>query len=151
MCIRPIALCFGLVVTPGLAHPAHAQYDVTTLQDAGGQGHSQPSAVNASGQSVGYSYTSRGEEAVLWSPSGKATVLQDFGGQGGNYACSINDAGQSVGESGYSDGAVAALWSVSGKATELHGGGLGANAAVAINDAGQSVGFSLGPVRNQPL
>ena len=40
MRIRPIALCLGLGVTPSLAIQANAQYDVTLLQDAGGQGYS---------------------------------------------------------------------------------------------------------------
>ena len=40
MPIRPIALCLGLAVTPGLALRAHAQYDVTVLPEVGGLGNS---------------------------------------------------------------------------------------------------------------
>ena len=45
-----------------------------------------------------------GTDAVLWSPSGKATVLQDAGGQGDSYAYAINDAGWSVGFSNTASG-----------------------------------------------
>ncbi len=56
-------------------------YDVIVLQDVGGVGLGQPDSINRSGQSVGWSATSAfTQDAVLWSPSGKATVLQDVGG-----------------------------------------------------------------------
>ena len=95
MRIRPIALCLGLAVTPSLALPAHAQYDVTVLQDVGGHGSTEPYAINDAGQSVGFSAL----DAVLWSPSGIPTVLQDTGGLGRSQVSAINDAGQSVGYS----------------------------------------------------
>jgi hypothetical protein len=63
------------------------------LQDVGGQGDSFATAMNASGQSVGNSSTATGSDAVLWSPSGKATVLQDVGGQGDSSALAINASG----------------------------------------------------------
>ncbi len=112
MRIHPIALCLGLAVTPSLALTAHAQYDVTILQGVDG-GSSQASAINASGQSVGSSYTGSGYDAVLWSPSGKPTVLQDAGGQGNSYAVAINASGWSVGESDTARGQDAVLWSPS--------------------------------------
>jgi hypothetical protein len=74
MRIHPIAICLGVAVTPGFALTAHAGYDVTVLQDAGGQGDSLPNAINASGQSVGNSSTATGSAAVKWSPAGKATA-----------------------------------------------------------------------------
>jgi hypothetical protein len=77
--IRPIAFCLGLAATPSVAH---ADYAVTVLQDIGGQGDSEAEAINASGQSVGYSQitcSSCNYEAVLWSPSGEATKLQPLG------------------------------------------------------------------------
>ncbi len=55
MRIRMIAFCLGLAVTPGLALTAHAQYDVTVLQDPTGATVTVPRAINASGQSVGWS------------------------------------------------------------------------------------------------
>ena len=116
MRIRPIALCLGLGVTPGLALTAHAEYDVTVLQDVGSQGYSEPYAINAPGQSVGHS----AGDAVLWSPSGKATVLQDAGGRGASVAFAVNDAGWSVGYSyTASRREEAMLWSPSGKAIVL--------------------------------
>jgi hypothetical protein len=57
MRIRPIALCLGVVVTPSLAPSVHAQYDVTVLQDVGGQGVNRVEAINNAGQSVGFSAT----------------------------------------------------------------------------------------------
>ncbi len=151
MRIRPIALCLGLAATAGLALPAHAQYDVTLLQDVGGRGHSLASAINDAGQSIGFSQTVRGADAVLWAPSGIGTVLQDVGGLGSSGVDAINDAGQSVGGSvtscvprHFGDCSVdAVLWSRSGKATVLQDvGGQGDSEAFAINNAGLSVGNS---------
>jgi hypothetical protein len=96
-------------------------------------GQSAASAINAFGWSVG----SSGGDAVLWSPSGKATVLQDAGGQGYSAASAINAFGWSVGFSKVAFGYDAVLWSPSGKATVL-----GSGRAVAINDFGWSVGNS---------
>src|SRR5208337_78214 len=102
--------------------------------------------INDAGQSVGYSVTTSGMDAVLWSPSGKATVLQDVGGQGNSSAGAINNAGWSVGFSGTSRGGDAVLWSPSGKATVLQdAGGHGVSDADAINDARWSVGWSETP------
>jgi hypothetical protein len=95
---RPL---LGLAMTPGLGLTARAaEYDLTVLQDPGGVGQSAPTAINASGQSVGYAWTANngaGSEAVLWSPSGKATVLQNPSGQSNNATRAINASGQSVG------------------------------------------------------
>src|SRR5271165_4481407 len=143
MRIRRIALCLGLGVTPGLAPAAHAQYHVTVLQDVGGLGINEPFAINDAGQSVGWSHSAGGVEAVLWSASGKAAVLQDVGSQGISIVKAINDAGQSVGYSVTTSGMDAVLWSPSGKATVLQDvGGQGNSSAGAINNAGWSVGFS---------
>jgi hypothetical protein len=110
------------------------------LQDVGGQGASFVNAINDAGQSVGYSFTRTGVDAVLWSPSGKATVLQDVGGQDYSDVIAINDAGQSVGNSAGD----AVLWLPSGKATVLQDvGGQDYSDVFAINDAGQSVGTSF--------
>jgi hypothetical protein len=143
MRIRSIALCLGVAVTPGLAPAAHAQYDVTVLQNVGQE--SLPHAINNAAQSVGYSQTAgNGADAVLWSPSGMATVLQDAGGRGNSFVNGINDAGQSVGYSYTAGGGADAVrWSPSGRATVLQDvGGQGRSFANAINDAGQSVGWS---------
>jgi len=65
MRIRTIALCLGPGVTPGLALRANAGYDVTVLQDAGGQGDSDAIAIDAYEQIVGFSFTKKGADAVL--------------------------------------------------------------------------------------
>jgi hypothetical protein len=83
MRIRSIALLLGLGATPGFALKAHAQDDVAVLQPAGSLGFSEPFAINASGQSVGYPMTAPLPiDAAPCSPSGKATVLQAAGGGG---------------------------------------------------------------------
>jgi hypothetical protein len=79
-------------------------------------------AINDAGQSVGNSTTANGQDAVLWSPSGKAKVLQDAGRQHDSRPISINDAGWSVGYSLATSAGNrfdAALWSPSGKAKVL--------------------------------
>jgi len=44
MSIRPIALCFGLALTPGFAVTAHATYDVTVPCGPGRRGPRHASA-----------------------------------------------------------------------------------------------------------
>jgi hypothetical protein len=119
------------------------------LQDVGGVDRSEAFAINDSGDSVGLSFSAlrsggrkAAAEAVLWSPSGKATVLQDVGGARFSKALAINDSGESVGFSGKD----AVLWSPSGTATVLRSAGV--SEAVAINAAGDSVGYSFGASGN---
>ncbi len=122
---------------------SYLEYRVTLLSDPSGEG-AGAFSINATGQSVGDStFFAGGEDAVLWSATGKATVLQDVGGRGFSAARAINDKGQSVGVSNTTEGADAVLWSPTGQATVLQDvGGLGDSAADAINDKGQSVGYS---------
>ncbi len=103
---------------------------------------------------VGYYQTSSGNnrEAVLWSPSGKATVLQDAGGLGQSQVNAINASGQSVGSSeatGSGSAEYPVLWSSSGVATVLQNvGGTPYNnwdEAYDINKYGWSVGISAAP------
>lgn len=144
MRIQPIALCLGLAATPSLALTAHAQYDVTVLQNPAGVTVAFPIAVNASGQSVGYwDAAGGGRDAVLWSLSGTATVLEDIGGQGNSEALAVNPAGDSVGYSLTASGQEAVLWSPSGTPTVLQAPGDGSNGldtALAINTSGQIAG-----------
>jgi hypothetical protein len=91
-----------------------ADYTLTVLQDVGGQGYSQATGINASGQIVGYSSSASGDEAVLCSSSGVGTALADVGGTGRSYATGINASGQIVGESDTASGTDAVLWSSSG-------------------------------------
>src|SRR5208283_755395 len=98
MRIRAIALCLTICVAPGFACTADA-YDVTVLQDAGLHHSSEPTAINASGESVGYSDTATGYDAVLWSATGNATILPDAGGEGDSAAYAINAAGYTAGSS----------------------------------------------------
>jgi hypothetical protein len=156
--IRPIVLCLGLAATPGFALTAYAGYNVVVLRDVGANGYSEVSAINASGSSIGISATVptcvecvvESADAVLWSPSGKATVLEDIGGQGFSAPYAINASGESVGWSATTSGGQfasnreAVLWSPSGKATVLQDvGGQGFSEAAAINASGESVGSSV--------
>jgi hypothetical protein len=125
----------------------------TALQDAGLQGFSGAVAINDAGWSVGYSFTAAlgrsaltDRDAVLWSPSGKATVLQDAGGLGYSAAVAINDSGWSVGNSWTPGGAGpdAVLWSPTGQATNLNtilGSGWSETEATGINNEGDIVGW----------
>ena len=105
-------------------------------------------AENNQGQSIGYSDTAKGDDAILWGPKGSiAAVLKDPGGQGKEFALAINNSGQSV---GYADiaggGKEAVLWQPSGKARNL-GVLLGSDwtntEAVGINNVGDIVGYGL--------
>jgi hypothetical protein len=142
MSIRPIALSFGLAVMSGFAVTAHAgTYDVTRLADQGGVGNNVVFAINSLGESVGYSSTPTGLDAVLWSATGTATLLADAGGQEKSAAVAINASGQTVGGSRTVNGEDPVLWSSLGKATSLGKGGAFPSAALAINAKGWSVGY----------
>jgi hypothetical protein len=145
MRIRPIALCLGVSVTPCFALTAHADagYNVTVLQDPGGQGDSGPffNAINGFGQSVGFSATASGSDAVLWSRTGNSTVLQDVGGQSSSGANALNNSGWSIGTSGTASGLEAVLWSPTGQGKALQvPAGLNNSQGAAINNGGRSVG-----------
>jgi probable HAF family extracellular repeat protein len=114
------------------------------LQDAGGQNEDKAVAINASGESVGYSANGDdGIDAVLWSPTGAAKVLQDVpGGLGNDQAFAINASGQSIGYAQSANGSPeAVLWSPTGAATVLTGPDLAQAVVSAINNAGESVGY----------
>src|SRR6202044_3492680 len=75
----------------------------TVLRNIGGQNFSIAVAINASGDSVGYSLTATGDEAVLWSPSGPATNLGAMLGQpwSDTEAVGINNLGDIFGFGDY--------------------------------------------------
>ncbi len=100
-------------------------------------------AINSLGESVGYSYTPSGLDAVLWSATGTATVLADLGGQGKSGAVAINASGQSVGASVTATDEDAVLWSSSGAPTPLGKGGELGTIARAINAKGERASDSL--------
>jgi len=142
MSIRQMAVCFGLALTPGFAVTAHATYTVIVLPDAGGESDSVVEAINNVGQSIEYSDTARGDDAILLGPKGGiAATLKDPGGQGVEFALALNAKGQSVGYAGTAGGGTEpVLWQPSGTAIVLGKGGASGK-AVAINVNGESVGY----------
>jgi hypothetical protein len=110
-----------------------------------------PVAMNATGESVGYTTGANGvpADAVLWSETGQVTVLQDVGGVGSSEPNNINRLGYSVGTSeiaGFHSAAEPVLWSPSGAGTVLQNvDGVPYNNsdnAYAINNSGWIVGIS---------
>jgi hypothetical protein len=103
----------------------------TAPKAVGGLPTSEAFAVNACGQSMGYSSSHKdiGQDAALWAPSC-------------SQAGAINASGQSIGYSKTTSGGTdAGLWSSSGRATApADPGDMGVADAVAINASGHSVG-----------
>jgi probable HAF family extracellular repeat protein len=118
---------------------------MTDLGTLKGDKNSDATAINDTGQVVGYSFSSGKKNvtthAFLWS-NGSMTDLGTLGGSD-SYAFGINATGQVVGYSATGSGMLDAfLWS-NGSMTDL--GTLGGTNSVAegINAAGQVVGFSI--------
>jgi hypothetical protein len=132
-------------IVAAAGHASAASYNVIVLQDVGGTGVSLTSGINDSGQTVGFSLTATGREAVQWAPNGAGTALQDVGSVDNSQASGINASGQIAGFSRTATGSDAVLWSAStgtGKALQ-DVGGAGESLTSGINDSGQTVGFSL--------
>jgi probable HAF family extracellular repeat protein len=109
--IPSLILAAAVVAGFGFVFPASAQENfpvpylvdlntrqVTSLGTLGGY-YSYASAINDSGQVVGYSYTAAGERAFITGPNGVG--MTDLGTLGGDfsYASGINASGQVVGTS----------------------------------------------------
>jgi probable HAF family extracellular repeat protein len=146
------AIYRNVMVNPNLTTtinvaPGEVKLCKYSYQDLGhlGGSYAYPSEINNSGQIVGNSITTTGDEhAFLWTAS---SGMQDLGTLGGNFARSraigINSSGQIVGVSTNSTGAEHAfLWTASSGMQNL--GTLGGNlaAAFAISSSGQIVGCS---------
>lgn len=119
---------------------------VTDLQGLAGYTRSEASAINASGQAVGYSdsFENYKEHATVWT-HGVAAYLGNLTGNPDDwsYARDINDHGQAVGFSSGIGNWQATLW-YGGSATALDNlpGGW-ESYAHAINNAGQAVGVAI--------
>jgi hypothetical protein len=129
--------------TVGWSFTGPTSEEATVLRGLKGSMVSVAVAENNVGQSIGFSDTVKGDDAILWGPKGTPTVLKDPGGQGKEFALAINSSGKSVGYAEIAGGTEAVLWQPSGKATNL-GGILGSDwtntEAVGINNIGDIVG-----------
>lgn len=121
-------------------------YRLTDLGDlSGGFGYSHASAINASGEVVGYSFGGElpGPRAFLWADGAMIDLGVLPGGVDFSYAVDINDAGQVIGHSSSAAGTRAFLWQA-GSMVDL--GVLPAfsesSQAMGINNPGQVIGES---------
>jgi probable HAF family extracellular repeat protein len=134
------SLAFGMVASNAFGQT----YSISLLGVGNGSANTYATAVNNSGEVVGYSSNSSRQEAIAWNSAGVATVLPSLGGPS-SQAYAINDAGQIVGTSLIGTGDFipthAALWS-NGKVKDL-GSLNGQNStAYGINESGTIVGQS---------
>jgi probable HAF family extracellular repeat protein len=117
-------------------------YSISLLGVGNGNANTYATAINNSGEVVGYSSTSGGQEAVYWNANGVATVLPSLGGSN-SQANAINDAGQIVGSSALTSGYYytihAALWS-KGSVKDLGSLNGQNSSAYGINQSGVIVG-----------
>lgn len=117
-----------------------ATYNITDLGSFGSQ--SGAYGVNNSGQVVGYSYTTGGQQHAFLYSNGAMTDIGTTAGGYGSYAVRINDSGQVVGVAATADGYHRAFFYNNGVMSDL--GAYGVNypnsVASAINSDGQIVG-----------
>lgn len=117
--------------------PTGGMVDVGTLG-----GFSMLSAVNASGQAVGASFTDEGQHAFLWTQGAGMVDLGTLTGSGFSFATAVSDTGQVVGYSPSVTGSLHAFsWTQTGGMVDL--GTLGGNSgAYGVRDDGKVLGVS---------
>jgi probable HAF family extracellular repeat protein len=146
------ASAHSLRTTTGTAAPHRlgGSYTMAEVGTLGGTS-STPTALNASGDLVGYSKLASGEDHPFLWHAGHLTDLGTLGGPTA-YAQDVNAVGQVVGYSATADGERHAfLWS-DGTMTDLGTFGFVASSANAINDNGTIVGSVTGTNgRRQPF
>ena len=117
--------------------PGRGMQDLGTL---GGKS-SFPTALNSSGQVVGWSTattaTTSPDRAFLWTESGGMVALGMLPDGTSSRAHAINDAGESVGVMSFGTGDRAVLWTPTGMPVDL---GPSSQALLDINDRGEIVG-----------
>ena len=127
------------------AQEQHQSYTVTDLGTLPGDSYSTATAINGSGQVVGYSYIDEGYQHAFLYENGQMKDLGTLPGGSWSEAYDINNSGQVVGVSGTSSGQHAFLYE-NGQMVDL--GTLPAShsypysRAYGINDSGQVVGDS---------
>ena len=125
-----------------LSWTAHAAFVIADL------GPSVATALNSSGQVVGYTGTPLGPQAFLYS-NGSMQNLGSLDGRGSE-AFDINDRGQVVGWSTSSQGAEAFVYSGGSMQGLGVQAGYQSSQATGINNSGQVVGFSYTGAPNYP-
>src|SRR5215203_3315723 len=125
------------------AQEQHQSYTVTDLGTLPGDSYSTATAINGSGQVVGYSYIDEGYQHAFLYENGQMKDLGTLPGGSWSEAYDINNSGQVVGVSGTSSGQHAFLYE-NGQMKDLGTlpGGATLSTANAINGSGQVVGYS---------
>ena len=140
---------YTLWMWTSLVAAASTSYTITDLGVLPGGSYSIGYAINQSGQVTGYSTSSSGDRAFLWSNG----VMTDLGtlpyGVSLSYGYGINDVGQVVGFSGASAGDRAFLWS-NGSMSNLGklSGGV-SSYGWSVNASGQVTGYSTSSAGNR--
>ncbi len=155
MKITPAIRMTVLLVFANLNTPVHAaDYTVTGIESLSGpSGLTWPYAINNLGQVVGYSSTTSGNHAFVWSASSGIRDLGYLtGGAADSNARDINDKGQIVGYSKTSTGYRAVLWDTSGM-RDLGdiAGGVDHSEAYGINERGHVVGLTNNASGQRPF
>lgn len=133
---RSALLLSTMLAAPLMAH-ADPRYSVTPIGAAG----SHPTAINNSGEVVGYFNPAAGvQHAFLYTGS----AFQDLGtlGGAGSRAAGINDSGVIVGAAGTSGGATHAFRYAGGSMVDIGTLGGQDSSAEAINNHGQIAGIA---------
>jgi len=134
-----------VVVLAGVARSeAAVQYSLTDLGALSLGEPSDATAINSSGQVVGYATDSNGQPQAFLYSGGSIQVLGKLSAsQVLSYANGINNAGRIVGSSSTNTAMYGFIYS-GGTMTEIPGlGGVGYTSGNAINNLGQTVGISL--------
>ena len=139
------ALCLAFTCA-GLASAAAPSYTITDLGVAPGWASTDdvdPAAINASGQVVGWAWTTAGGQLGFVYSGGMMTDIGTLNGMGmDTFARAINATGLVAGQSETSSGKLHAILFSHGTLTDLGTLGGAWSSASGVNNGGQVVGYS---------